>query len=130
MRVRTYRDLRVWKQAVDLAVDVYQLTRTFPREELYGLTAQVRKSGVSIPSNIAEGHARQSDPTFYYHLGVAHGSLAELDTQLVIAQRLDFTDPKLIDAVFSTTQRVGQLIRSLRGVLLRDNPQLNPRRGG
>jgi len=86
----SYRDLRVWQQAVELVVGVYAETRQFPRDELYGLTAQMRRAAVSIPSNIAEGEGRSTDrdrALFFRH---ARGSVLELETQVLIAQRLGY----------------------------------------
>ena len=107
-----YRDLLAWQEAMKLAVMVYRLTARLPREELYGLTAQARKAAVSIPSNIAEGAARNSPRELYHLLGVAAGSLAEVETQLELAARLEFIAPDL-----STTQQaqtVGMLLHALR----------------
>jgi four helix bundle protein len=88
--VNCYKDLIVWQKAMDLTEMVYQATKAFPREELYGLTNQVRRAAVSIPSNIAEGQARQSTAEFRNFLSLARGSLAEVETQLMIAQRLGY----------------------------------------
>ena len=90
MGVRDYRELIVWQKAMDLVIEAYRLTRAFPREELYGLTNQVRRAAVSIPSNIAEGQARQSKAEFRNFLSIAQGSRAEVETQLTIAMRLDY----------------------------------------
>jgi len=84
-RVRSFRDLEVWRRAKALAVEIYHVTESFPRQEQYGLTDQIRRAAVSIPSNIAEGHVRQSDKVFANHLNMALGSAAELSTQLEIA---------------------------------------------
>ena len=86
-----HKDLEVWKQSVGLAKAVYELTGTFPPSELYGLTAQMRRSAVSIPSNIAEGAARGTDKEFIHFLYIALGSLSELDTQYILSQELRFT---------------------------------------
>ena len=89
----SYRDLRVWQRAMDLVVSVYCATQEFPREELYGLTSQMRRASVSIPSNIAEGKGRSTDrdrALFFCH---ARGSLLELETQILIAQRLLYLSP-------------------------------------
>jgi four helix bundle protein len=83
--VSTHKDLNVWKKAMDLAAQVYSLTAKFPKEELYGLTSQIRRSAVSIPSNIAEGAARHSRKEFIQFLHIASGSVAELETQLLLA---------------------------------------------
>ena len=84
----SYKELRAWKQAVDLALEVYRLTEGFPRSELYGLTTQIRRSAVSVPSNIAEGKGRFSDREFALFLRHARGSLLELETQLFASQFL------------------------------------------
>jgi len=86
----SYRDLRVWQKAIELVTKIYQLLKEFPKEELYGLSNQIRRSSVSIPANIAEGHARQHIKEFLQGLFIARGSLAELDTHLIVAQQLDY----------------------------------------
>ncbi len=91
---RGYRDLRVWQRSIDLSLSVYQLTRVFPKDETYGLASQMRRASVSIPSNIAEGQAKRSLPEFKRFLSIALGSLAEIDTQLIIAARLKYIDPQ------------------------------------
>ena len=85
-----HKDLDVWKKGMDLVLAVYQATGEFPKEELYGLTSQVRRAAVSIPSNIAEGAARNSDKEFTQFLHITLGSLAELETQWILAERLGF----------------------------------------
>lgn len=88
MPISSYKDLEVWQRGVDLSVAIYELTEQFPREELYGLTSQMRRSAVSIPSNIAEGRFRSTKRDFRHFLQIAYGSGAELETQVVIAKRL------------------------------------------
>jgi four helix bundle protein len=85
-----HKDLDIWKESMALAKDVYVLTKTFPKEELYGLTSQIRRSVVSIPSNIAEGAARNSDKEFIQFLYISLGSLSETETQLILSQDLGF----------------------------------------
>ncbi|MDP3092317.1 MAG: four helix bundle protein [Nitrospira sp.] len=95
-RVYSHKDLDVWKRSMDLASTVYRLSAQFPKEEVYGLSLQARRSAVSIPSNIAEGAARNSSKEFIQHLYIALGSAAELETQLLLARQMDFlteTDP-------------------------------------
>lgn len=87
---RTHRDLEVWREAMELTQEVYRITAVFPKEEIYGLTAQMRRAAVSVPSNIAEGAARSSKREFAHFLYVALGSLAELETQWLIARELNF----------------------------------------
>jgi len=88
--MRGYKDLLVWQKGMDLVVAVYKLTKTFPTTELYGLTSQMQRAVVSIPSNIAEGHALKQTQAYVRHLAIASGSLAELETQLEIANRLGY----------------------------------------
>ena len=85
-----YKKLKIWENSFDLAVEIYKLTQLFPREELYNLTSQIKRSAVSIPSNIAEGAGRNSNKEFLNFLSIANGSCSELDTQRTIANKLDF----------------------------------------
>jgi four helix bundle protein len=107
-----YRDLLAWQEAMKLAVMVYRVTSRFPREEIYGLTAQLRKAASSVPSNIAEGAARNSASEFHHFLGVSSGSLAEMETQLELAAQLEYAerDP----AIAQQAQKVGKLLTGLR----------------
>jgi four helix bundle protein len=107
-----FRNLLAWQESMNLAVMVYRITSHFPKEETYGLTAQARRAAVSIPSNIAEGDARNSSREQYHLLGVAAGSLAELETQLELAARLEYR--KTDRAVTRQLQRVGMLLNALR----------------
>lgn len=107
-----HRDLLAWQEAIKLAVMVYRETARFPREELYGLTAQVRKSAVSVPSNIAEGAARNSTRELVQFLGYASGSRAETDSHLEVASQLGFVGPD--SGLIRQLERVGQLITALR----------------
>src|SRR5258705_12706858 len=88
--MRPHERLEVWKRAVDFVVRIYRMTESFPREEKYGLTSQIRRAAVSIPANIAEGAARQSSKEFAHFLSVAQGSGSELETELLIAERLGY----------------------------------------
>lgn len=88
--IRTHKDLDVWKESVELAINLYEYTKIFPKEEIYGLTQQLRRAVVSISSNIAEGAARNSNKEFVQFLYIALGSLSEVETQLIIANRLNY----------------------------------------
>ena len=88
MKVKSYRDLIVWQKAMELVVKVYEITEDFPREEAYGLTSQIRRAAISIPSNIAEGKSRSTKKDYAHFLRIAYGSGAELETQIEIAKRL------------------------------------------
>jgi four helix bundle protein len=113
MKARTYRELIAWQKGMDLVVSVYQLTRRFPHEEQYGLTSQLRRSVVSIPSNIAEGQGRSSTREFQQFLSIAYGPLQEAETQLLIAQRLRYITTAESDALLSHCSEVGRLINGL-----------------
>jgi len=126
--VRSFRDLDVWRLAVELAETVYRLTARFPKAELFCLTAQMRRAAVSIPSNIAEGRARNSSREFLHYLSISRGSLAELETQLELAIRLKYADSSM-DVAKSQTELLGRKLNRLQSSI-RDklaNPQaLNP----
>lgn len=111
MKLQSYEQLDVWREAMELVAEVYQVTRSFPKEELYGLTSQVRRAVVSIPSNIAEGQGRRSTRDFLNHLSIARGSLFEVQTQLRIAFRLQYLDD--VEAIMDHTQTVGRLLNGL-----------------
>ena len=111
---KSYRELVVWQRAVDLVEVVYRVTQTWPREETYGLTNQARRAAVSIPANIAEGQGRVSPKEFSHHLSIAYGSSCELETHLVIANRVAYLDDQSLDQlVFQSTQ----VARPLRGLI-------------
>ena len=112
--IKSYRDLEVWKKAMDLVVICYQMTRKFPRSEIYGLTSQLQRAAVSIPSNIAEGHQRRHSKEFLQHLSIAYGSLAELETHVEIASRLDYIDEDYANTVLNQTAEIGRMINGLR----------------
>jgi four helix bundle protein len=110
---QAFRDLQVWQRAIQLTVVIYRLTQGFPREEIYGLSSQIRRSAVSIPSNIAEGQGRLSAGEFRQFLGISRGSNHELQTQLEIARSLEFGDSVLINQAESLSQEVGKMIYAL-----------------
>ena len=88
--MQTHKELEVWQMGMDLVENVYRITGAFPKEEMYGLAAQIRRSAISIPSNIAEGAARKGNAEFIQFLNISLGSLSELETQILIAKRLDY----------------------------------------
>lgn len=110
---KSYRDLIVWQRAIETCLSVYKITRQFPREELYGLANQMRRSGVSVPSNIAEGYGRLSREQYRHFLGVAQASNFELQTQLLIARELGFGEPEQIGAAASTSEEVGKMLTAI-----------------
>jgi four helix bundle protein len=109
----SFRDLTVWRRSMQLTVGVYRLTRDFPREEIYGLTSQIRRSAVSLPSNIAEGHGRLNTAEFRQFLGIARGSNCELQTQLEIARSLGYGDKERIDEADRLSNEAGKMIYSI-----------------
>ena len=114
MRVRDYRDLIVWQKGMDLVTEVYRVTRGFPRDELYGLTNQVRRAAVSIPSNIAEGHARESTAEYRHFLSIAQGSRAEVETQLLIAVRLQYATKDAVQTAVSLLTEIQKMLTVLQ----------------
>jgi four helix bundle protein len=112
-----YRDLRVWQQAMALAEKVYEATKTFPSEERFGLTAQMRRAAVSVPSNIAEGRGRGTDAELIRFCKIAYGSLMELETQAELAHRLGFLPQESLDLIVGSCAEVGRMLNALRSSL-------------
>ena len=119
MKVKTYQELVVWQKAMDLIESVYKVSRTFPREEVYALTSQIRRAAVSIASNIAEGQGRRTTSDFLRHLSIAYGSLLETETQLLIAKRLRYLGNTNLEEVMKQTAEVGRLLNGLMASLSR-----------
>lgn len=117
MDITCFRDLTVWQKAMDYVVAVYELTRGFPKEEQYGLTSQLRRAAVSIPSNIAEGHGRQTTRDSLHFLSVAYGSLNETQTQIIIGLRLGFLDKAQCSRLQEMSNEVGRLLNGLSNSL-------------
>ena len=113
-----HKDMDVWKVAMELVEEIYRLTKEFPKEEMYGLSSQLRRAAVSIPSNIAEGAARQTSKEYVHFLYIAQGSMSELETQLDIANRLRYVTAESLTKIEDLRERVGKmlygLIRKLR----------------
>lgn len=115
--MKTFRELRVWQAAMILVEKVYMLTHDFPKQETYGLTSQIRRAAVSIPSNIAEGHTREHLKEYLHHLSMAQASLAELETQLEIAVRLQYLPPEAVQQIQSDINLLGKQMYALRNAL-------------
>ena len=109
----SYRDLEVWQKGIDLATQIYLTTRDFPKEEQFGLTHQLRKAAVSIPSNIAEGQARRTAKDFIHFCYISKGSTAEIDTQLTIAKRIEFIQADVADSLIEETLRISKMTQGL-----------------
>lgn len=110
---KSYRDLVAWQKAMDLVAATYRITAQFPRDEIYGLTSQLRRAAVSIPSNIAEGQGRYGTAEFRHFLRQANGSLMELETQLLIAERLDYITSDEASKLLNHTAEVGKILHGL-----------------
>ena len=117
--VSSFRDLRVWQAAMNLVEQVYGLTQTFPKHELYGLAGQMQRAAVSIPSNIAEGHTREHTREYVQHISIAQASLAELQTQLEIAVRLRYLSDDRSIGVIDGISSLGRQLYALRNALQR-----------
>ena len=116
-RVKSFRDLLVWQRSMEVTVVAYRLTQGFPREEVFGLTSQLRRAAVSIPSNIAEGQARPNTRELRQFLGIARGSNCEFQTQLEICRALGLGDPSLLDHAESLSHEIGKMIFTILGKL-------------
>ena len=111
--MQNHRDLKVWQISIDLVETVYRLSRDWPNHELYGLVSQVRRASVSVPANIAEGAGRRSTGEFIQFVGIARGSLAELETLFVVAGRLGYLDDSVLDHLLSDVAEVGRMLTGL-----------------
>ncbi|MGO6680875.1 four helix bundle protein [Rhizobium leguminosarum] len=112
-KITSYRDLKVWQFAIELSVVCYEVTRTFPREEIYGLTSQIRRSSASVAANIAEGYGRENRGSFAQFLKIAQGSLKELETHLIIAGRIGFLQASALDELLDRCDEIGKMLGSL-----------------
>jgi four helix bundle protein len=119
--MKTHKDLEVWQTAIDLAKEVYETTKTYPKEETFGLVSQMRRCAVSIPSNIAEGAARNGKKEFLQFLHIALGSLSELDTQIEISRAAGIGDRSQLERLQEKTTRVKMMTNGLVRSLKRDN---------
>jgi four helix bundle protein len=117
MTVKSFRDLRVWQAAMDLVEKVYRVTQTFPVHEAYGLTNQLRRAAVSIPSNIAEGHTRAHTKEYLNFISVTQGSLAELQTQIEIASRLGYLASATADEILGDSVSLSKQLYALRNAI-------------
>jgi len=111
--VKSYRDLIVWRDGVDIATDIYKLTNSFPKEETYGLSSQLRRAAVSIASNIAEGYGRNTTGSYVQFLKTARGAINEIETQLEISCRIGLTSSERIEQVLGKADKLGRMISSL-----------------
>ncbi|WP_265132425.1 four helix bundle protein [Chryseobacterium oranimense] len=115
-----FKELLVWQRSIDFVTDIYRSTGSFPKDEMYGLTSQIRRASVSIPSNIAEGNSRRSKPDYLQFLKIARGSCAELETQLMISKNLNYLNEedhqKLNNNIIEISKMLNGLINSLQSI--------------
>ncbi|MDH4241461.1 MAG: four helix bundle protein [Phycisphaerae bacterium] len=121
MSGKGYQDLEVWQKSMDLVVMCYQVTKNFPKSELYGLASQLQRAAVSIPANIAEGRERKYSKEFIKHLSIAYSSLTELETHIQIAQRLDYISSEKTKSLLEITAEIGRMLNGLRKSLEKRN---------
>ena len=112
--MRPHENLEVWKKSVDFVVEIYKLTESFPNEEKFGLTSQVRRASVSIPTNIAEGAARTSNKEFAHFLSISQGSASEVATEILIAAKLGFIEKESFAEISAKLNEIGRMITGLR----------------
>lgn len=117
MAVKSFNELIVWQKSIELVEQIYIITRDFPKDEIYCLTNQIRRSAISIPSNIAEGQARKTTKDFLNFLSIAQGSRAELETQIIIANRLGYIEDNKAEQLFSTLTEIAKMLFSLSSTL-------------
>jgi four helix bundle protein len=118
MPLKSYSELIAWQKAMDLVQTIYETVRDFPKEEIYGLTSQLKRAAISVPSNIAEGQGRKSTREFIHHLSIAYGSLMEVETQILIAVRLGYLTQKDSEQITKQTAEVGRLVNGLSNALI------------
>jgi len=114
-----YKKLKVWQKAMQLVIHVYKATKDFPKHEQYGLISQMRRSAISVPSNIAEGHGRNSEKEIMRFLDIARGSIYELDTQIEISRQLHFLDTQEFNIIFNLLDEVSRMLSGLRNSKLK-----------
>jgi four helix bundle protein len=113
MTIKSYRDLDVWKKSVLLVTEIYKTTANFPKEEIYGLTSQIKRSAVSVPSNIAEGRGKRSTRDFIRFLNISYGSLCELETQLIIANNLALLKTTDLETLLNASSEIARMLNGL-----------------
>jgi four helix bundle protein len=111
--LQSYRELRVWGEGMTLAEQCYHLTKTFPKEEIYGLTSQIRRAAASVPANIAEGYGRENRGDYVQFLRISQGSLKELETHLILSERVHLASPAAIEPILSQCETTGRMLRAL-----------------
>ncbi len=125
-KIKSYKDLLIWQKGIEITEKVYSITNDFPTEELFSLTNQVKRASVSIPSNIAEGFGRNSTKSYLNFLKIFRGSLYELETQLIIAEKLNYTtDSELLQSIYDLISEEGKMINSYMNKIELSNVNVN-----
>ena len=122
--LKNYKELKVWQKSYELCLEIYRITAKFPKEELYGLTSQIRRSAVSIPSNIAEGYGRKTTLDYIRMLYISYGSVCELETQILLAGDLGFIEKDVLSALKKDIAEIERMLKALIKSL--ENKPLNP----
>jgi S23 ribosomal protein. len=112
MKIKSYRDLHVWQKSMEFVIECYRIVEKYPKHEIYGLSNQLRRAVVSIAANIAEGHERSHRKEYIQHLSISHGSLAEVETHLEIAQRLQYIDKEEHETLIEKSATIGRMINA------------------
>lgn len=112
-KIKSFKELRIWQKGMEIVKDIYLLTKKFPKEELYGLSSQMKRAAISVPSNIAEGFKRYHNKEYSQFLYIALGSIGELETQVIIAQELDFIAKEELESISEKIDHVSKMIASL-----------------
>jgi four helix bundle protein len=119
MSVQSYRDLLVWQKAIEFVCDCYNVSQAFPKHETYGLCSQLRRAVISIPARIAEGHGRSQTRDYVYQLSLAHGTLMEAETQIIIAEKLQYINNTQSEPLLSKSSELGRMLHGLMNSLQR-----------
>ena len=122
--LKNYKELKVWQRSYQLCLKIYKVTKIFPKEERYGLTSQIRRSAVSIPSNIAEGYGRKTTADYIRYLYISYGSVCELETQILLSMDLGYIDSAIIEKIKDEIQQIERMLKGL--IKSSDNKHLNP----
>jgi four helix bundle protein len=112
--LKNYRELKVWQKSYHACLEIYKITKDFPKQEIYGLTSQIRRSAISVPSNIAEGYGRKTTPDYLRFLYIAYGSNCELETQVLLSGDLEYMEPTKLEAI---TEKIGEVERMLKALI-------------
>jgi four helix bundle protein len=116
--IKSYKELTVWQKSIELVIEIYELTKKFPNEEIYGLTSQIRRASVSIPSNISEGFSRRHRKEYSQFIRIAFGSGAELETQIIISKKLKYANEKEYETIDSLLVEIMKMLNSLNSALV------------